>query len=174
MNNILCDIDRLTMEGFSEKEAIEMKSKEQTNFFNKYGFLFHIVLPSENRLFFNAHTHGLPDKYNHPDIEILIPLEETLQDTKEWISHILNTLIDRIEYGHILTDGEKLKGYIKGMYCETILINKKNGRKVFRFLMPDMNGYLPTDDKCDKKFKIALTQDMDEREYIINFRGGCY
>lgn len=121
----------------SEKKKLHFLKKMevwQEEQLKKYGFYIHFVFDEERTPnYTNIHTHGIMENFNHPDLQICLPI------TDMWAKFILHTIVDKIksgeyfktdvEYPDILADNYKVK-FIKAIECR---------REILRVILPDVN-----------------------------------
>ena len=117
------------------RPSLEDLQRKQAAMLEKYGWMVHYVFDddeSPNRT--NYHTHGIADNFNHPDLQICLPIqpevahglfEAAIDNIKKGVAYTAN-----IEYDNILAGGFKVK------FMET----QDGSRKVLRMLIPDENG----------------------------------
>lgn len=101
----------------------------------KYGFYIHLVFDEQNMPNnTNIHTHGIQSNFNHPDLQICLPL------SKGQALSVIHSIVEKIksgesfktdvEYVDILAKNYKLK-FIKAIEC---------GREVLRVILPDIDN----------------------------------
>lgn len=132
--------------GTEALEAFELKSIED------YGWYCHYV-PSEDYdnspTGVNIHTHHIQESFNHPDLQIVIPLS---QHTVLAVLHeVVNNFIKK---GVKFKVGKKYKKIIGNEYSVVFTNAKECGRDVLRMIIPDKNGYLKENEPMDEQFKI--------------------
>ena len=67
----------------------------------KYGWVAHLVTDDERiPTGFNAHTHGFDDKFKHPDIQIVLPIDGKI------VNHLFHTVANLIKEGETFGQGE--------------------------------------------------------------------
>lgn len=117
------------------RPSMEALQKKQAAILEKYGWMVHYVFDDDefpNRT--NYHTHGISDNFNHPDLQICLPIQPEVAHGlfEAAINNIKKGLVydANIEYDNILAGGFKVK------FMET----QDGSRKVLRMLIPDENG----------------------------------
>lgn len=97
----------------------------------------------------NAHTHGLNNYDNHPDLQLVLDYGQ------QEICRVLNTLGLMIQSGRRFSAGE----LVEGIY-EDCLVRldefEETGRKVLRVIIPDANNKFPEEADCMEDYKIQL------------------
>lgn len=111
----------------------------------KHGWYMHAV-PAEDGIHANYHTHGLDETYNHPDLQVTLPLNH------EVAHKIICTAVDMIEDGVVFKDGMMYNDIIITFPVEFRKFREMD-REVLRIIFPDSNGYFPDDDECDEMYK---------------------
>jgi len=120
----------------ADPEAYDKKINE---IIEKVGWYVHYVFDDDstpNEV--NIHTHGLVEKYNHPDIQICFALPQKVAHGVLWAA--VNQIADgvvfttRKRFEHVLTD------------YDVVFANAvENGRPVLRMILPDKNNNFNTD-----------------------------
>ena len=115
----------------------------------KYGWYYHVVSDDPNPRLptgFNAHTHGLPDKYDHRDFELVFPLLEQ----QRVVNSIFWCLVKRIADGEKFEPGD-VSQIIKNYNIRLVLtpgLTPRQNCKVLRIILPDSQGKLDEDELC--------------------------
>lgn len=120
----------------------ELKAKND-ELMEKYGWVVHYVAhPGEEwDGFMNAHTHGVKEKFNHLDLQIVFPLPYEIG------MGIFHNIVNQIEEGKTFescTEGggnysEILDGYD---VCFLKVKEEETGRELLRVILPDVDGNL--------------------------------
>jgi len=120
------------------ENGLEYMLAMQDELMKKYGWIVHFVTPDERYPFnVNIHTHGFPEKFKHPDMQICAPLNhETAQG-------IMNNLAKRLETGEVFKPGKKYKNIVE-RFSVLIFPAKEDGREVLRVIFPDKDGSFNT------------------------------
>ena len=137
-------------ECFSCKNGEESLHELEQKMIEKYGWYCHIIIDNDEQspTGFNAHTHNLQEKYNHPDIQIVVPINH------KSIIAILHSIVDNyIKKGNTLKEGEEYDKIIQ-YYKVTFFNTKECGRNVLRLILPDVNGYIQQNEPMDKNFSL--------------------
>lgn len=88
---------------------------------------------------YNAHTHGLVEKYGHPDLQIVCPLPSQVAHGTFW------NIVDRIAAGEKFKNGD-IVGNIAGNGYKVKFVNAwENDRPVLRVIIPDKHHNLDRD-----------------------------
>lgn len=118
-------------------EAVMKKQKEQTD---KHGWIIHYIPKSKEHPFgVNIHTHGLADNFNHPDLQIVIPMRP------EFVHKILITAVEKhIKKNEPYVSGKKYTDLVtdsEGTDYGVLFIDAvEDGRKVLRMIFPEKDG----------------------------------
>jgi hypothetical protein len=115
----------------------EEKYKEWVkNCEEKYGWYFHMVNEDPNSpTGINAHTHGVLEKYNHPDFQVVLPVDPKI------IQNIFSTVVENVKNGQKYKSGEIYTDVIKN-YSVKLLEFEEGNRTVLRIIFPDKSGNL--------------------------------
>ncbi|SEN50448.1 DUF4262 domain-containing protein [Lihuaxuella thermophila] len=110
----------------------------------KYGWYIHYQTDG-NRI--DAHTHGLSENFNHPDLQIVLPISH------EAVQGIFRELVDQIKEGKVFEEGKRYDAMIGGKYQVEFIKVPESGREVLRILFPDPKGKLPSEEDCDPMYR---------------------
>lgn len=128
-NPELCDVcsGRMTLEEREEKER---------GFLKTIGWYCHIIMDADDSpTGFDFHTHGFEDTVDHPDIQIILPI-----DIK--ICHSLAAgIYDEIKNGRHIKVQEKNSGIVSNLDVMFIKVQECD-REVLRLILPDEDGHL--------------------------------
>lgn len=116
----------------------------------KLGWYMDAIFADEyNDIHANYHTHGVQENFNHLDFQIVLNMDP------EVANNIFFTLIDNVKNGITYEVDKQYSNVIDGF---NIIFKqyKEIDRVVLRVLLPDEDGILPTDDKCDEVYKAQL------------------
>lgn len=104
----------------------------------KHGWYVHYVTSDddESPTGTNIHTHGIRETFNHPDLQIVIPLPQ------EVVMSVLHVAVNRIKEGESFSEGMRRSNILAGDYDVTFIKAKENGREVIRIVLPDADGNL--------------------------------
>ncbi|HYE68407.1 MAG TPA: DUF4262 domain-containing protein [Anaerovoracaceae bacterium] len=101
----------------------------------KYGYVIHLVVgdtSSPNNT--NYHTHGLPEKCGHADLQICLNIKpELAQD-------ILNGAVELIEEGQKFEAGKEYDRVLGGGYKVKFIEAMESNRPVLRLVIPNPEG----------------------------------
>jgi hypothetical protein len=117
-------------------QKLEQKNKE------KYGWVFHVVV--EHPIYgTEVHTHGLLEKYGHPDLQLCFDFLKCFPPDrgKQVISNILWDFVNRIKDGETFSAEQRVSGILKG-YDVRLVAATENQRPVLRIIIPDKDGNL--------------------------------
>lgn len=106
----------------------------------------------------NAHTHGLWEKYNHLDFQLVLNFPD------KDISAILNTFGLRVQAGEKFHDGQMVSGIFSD--CDVRLeMCEETERIVLRIVVPDGKNRFPEDEGCDLPYAL---QDLETYELCVD------
>ena len=110
------------------------------------GWIIHYVFEDEGRKpFLNAHTHGLPKKYGHVDLQVALGAE--LGVSPGVVHGLMWAAVRKIEKGEVFADGSLVSEIMDG-YEVKFVARQENRRTVLRMLLPDKEGLFPGDVGC--------------------------
>lgn len=111
---------------------------------DKFGFYVHLVE-------FNMHTHGLENTFNHPDLQIVLPLHPLMAH------QLIHDVVGLIRKGTAIQPGVRYSKIIKNLDV-TFIEATETGRKVLRMILPDTKGNLD---------KACLTGEYAEQYNVV-------
>jgi hypothetical protein len=101
----------------------------------KIGWYMHYVPSGDGTPFgANAHTHGFAENYDHPDIQICVPVDPKIMHSIFWT--VFNDFISK---GIKLKPGKYYNGIIQN-YNMLALEAEECDRQVIRLCVPDAQG----------------------------------
>ncbi len=101
----------------------------------KHGWYTHMTFPEDGGTYWNIHTHGMSENFNHPDLQLVIGLPE------HTTNGILHNFADRIKAGEKFKAGDRVSKIV-GKYDVLLVEREECGRKVLRIILPDPKGCL--------------------------------
>ncbi|MGP8215550.1 MAG: DUF4262 domain-containing protein [Bacteroidia bacterium] len=112
---------------------------KQNELMKKYGWLMHFVIRDEQCPFgINIHTHGFPEKFNHPDMQICAPISPGAAQG------IMNNIVRRLQKQEVFKANKKYKNIIEG-FPVLIRSAREDDREVLRIVLPDRHGHFNSD-----------------------------
>lgn len=140
-----CEGCRLIREkGLTLAEAVIALNAKDDQLIAQHGWVWHYIIDGP----VSAHTHGLPESYGHPDLEILLPL------SGKQIGSVLWALVDAIKTGTNFSDLHEETGVLS---CPVRFVwGTESGRKVLRVIFSDATGRFPGEARCDEPFSHQL------------------
>jgi hypothetical protein len=95
----------------------------------------------------NHHTHGVVERFDHPDLQIVLPLAPAI------VGSIFNTMVEIIKEGgcYILTNKE-YEGVLGGGFKVRTRWATEGRRQVLRVILPDSQGNL-AEDKIHRDYR---------------------
>jgi len=120
------------------EKGIESVLTKQNELMKKYGWVMHFVIPDEQYPFkVNIHTHGFPEKFNQPNMQICAPISPgTAQG-------IMNTIVKRLQKEVVFKANKQYKDIIE-RFPVLIRSAREDERVVLRIVLPDKNGSFDT------------------------------
>jgi Domain of unknown function (DUF4262) len=125
----------MTRNAFTEKGSFEDLRKQHAELLERHGWVAHYVMDDAaypNRT--NYHTHGLPENYNHQDLEICLPVRQ------EHAHAIFSAVVGRIKEGFVFKAGQTYNNILAGGVSVTFKEVNSDGILRLRILLPDENG----------------------------------
>lgn len=117
------------------EQGIDQVLEQQQGYMVKFGWFAHAVTDEKNATGFNYHTHGLPESFDHLDLQITLPVDPL-------ICHgIAVTIIERITKGEKFKDGQVDHKVIED-YPVKFINATECERPVLRIILPDEQGNL--------------------------------
>lgn len=105
----------------------------QNMMLNTHGWYVHYIPEDENLV--NIHTHGLFEKFDHDDFQIVVPLPEKTAQV------IFKTFLDRIKGGEKFKSADVVEHIITN-YSVKLIDAIESNRTVLRIILPDKFGKL--------------------------------
>lgn len=123
--------------GMTYEEAMIKRKEWENNCLKEVGWFAHYVGDDKNYpTEFNAHTHGLVEKYNHRDLQIVVPLPPAVCHGIFW------NIIKRIEKGEKFKSGDVISDIAENDYKTKFVNAWENDRPVLRVIIPDKDHNL--------------------------------
>jgi len=114
----------------------EQAKRRMKDAMKEYGWIVHLVQPDDEYPYgVNYHTHGLPETYNHPDLQIVLSLDPMTAHK------IICTAVDKIKNGARFDEGEAYDNILANYKVKFILV-RETDRQVLRMILPDKEGRL--------------------------------
>jgi len=101
----------------------------------KHGWYIHFVGDEQSATRTNIHTHGLPAKYGHLDLQLVVPLPPKVARGVFW------SVVDKIAAGTVFSPGDRASEIVKG-YDVKFVKAQECGRDLLRIILPDKDGGL--------------------------------
>lgn len=139
------------------QKGIEFAQKDEAEKMAKYGWIVHFTTDQSD-----IHTHGLVEKYNHPDLQIAFPLPPQ-------IAHqLLHNTVKRIEKGEKFEIGEDYSEIAGQGYKVRFVQAIESDRVVLRMIIPPANGELDrhkmNSELFEKQYLCTITAMQKKRE----------
>lgn len=114
-------------------EGIEAVRTHERECMEKYGWYAHFLYEEGE-----MHTHGLPESFDHPDLEIRLPIEPKLGHS------LFCNAVDLIKGGLKFEDGVLCNRIVSNFNVKFVAAIE-NGRPVLRIILPDPQGEIDED-----------------------------
>lgn len=142
----------ISCEKCENPEAYEQKIKDVTEkgpgWYTHYITDDDITCPNN----FNVHTHGFPEKYNHPDIQICIPMPPKQAHALIW--GFLSALEEKrasiptedltVASNWIFPTNVRVPNILGNNFDVMFLPAQENDREVYRMILPDPKNNFDT------------------------------
>lgn len=118
-----------------KQSSLDDLSREHRKMMEEYGWTAHFVVDDKdfpNRT--NYHTHGLDVSFNHPDIQICLPIRP------EIAHRLFEAAINHIKAGVFYESGKEYDKILDGGFKVKFIEVLDGDRKLIRMLLPDENG----------------------------------
>lgn len=142
--------------GERERRLLELQLRE-LEWVGTFGFFTHFVAPRVGHPEDSpaqAHTHGLVESMNHPDLQIKFPLSgKTAQG-------VFHSVVDRIREGQRFEAGKDYDGILTNDYKVRMIEAIEDGRTVLRIILPPKSGALDQD-KMEEEIYKAQYEGLD-------------
>lgn len=131
---VVCD---LLDKGLSMADIQLLMLIQQKSDVERYGWYAHVVMQGANTpTGYDMHTHGLAEKSEHADFQIVLPMATELAHT------LLKTLVHRVQAGEKFKDGDVVERVCGDGYKVKLVSAVEAGRPVLRVILPDPEGRL--------------------------------
>ena len=121
---------------------------------DKHKYIVHYVIDCDLPYKVDIHTHGLPENFNHPNIQIILPLD------KDAAHGILNTVVNVLKDGGCFLPNKCYKKILKGAFEVKLVEANNHDEKVLRMIIPDtLNN--TSFDKMNDEYK---------KQYLARFK----
>ncbi len=125
---------------FTLMALIEEIAANMQKMMEEHGWVAHHVFDDQHTPWgVNVHTHGFPDKFQHPDVQIVMPMDYMQAQGILWAT----TRYLEAHPGVQLTPGTLVHGIIDSYPVECISA-WESGRPVVRLCFPDVHGQFRT------------------------------
>jgi hypothetical protein len=113
-------------------KALEERERKSIELFGWYSHFVYDDYKCPNNT--NIHTHGFAKKFNHPDIQMCLPMQ---METALAVTHCIAELLAG---GKTFTAGILYDDVLGNGYKAQFIWATERGRKVLRLIIPDRNG----------------------------------
>lgn len=147
IENDIMEILALLPEDASLDDRMVLMRRWQAARIREYGWVGDFVMGDPNMPYgIDAHTHGLLETHNHPDLQIVARLQPGLSN------QLLVNCVDKIKEGVKFEPGVEYEGIVGGGYRVTFAVATEGDREVLRLIVPGKDGKLTKED-IDPQFK---------------------
>lgn len=115
-------------------------AQQEREMLDKYGWFSHILTDDGS-----AHTHGLPETSDHPDLEVRLPVNP--RQRHAW----LGIFAQAVKSGRRFHSDETVTDLFS--VPVRVVPRTESGRPVLRVLFPDPQGRFPGDPACDPGYR---------------------
>lgn len=125
----------------TETSKIERLRPSDIDKIVKMGFVTHAILEptTSPKGMSNDHTHGFPATLNHPDFQIVMPIDPQ-------ISHeIFGVFYERIKKGETFKEGQEVEGILQAERKVKLIEATEMNRTLLRIIIPDPQGSLESE-----------------------------
>ena len=145
----VCEVCALREEhGLSQEEALVLSQQLDAERLAHHGWVAHAITDAPL-----IHTHGLPEQFDHPDLEIRLAVPPKQRYA------LLAPLVDAVKTGRRFHAGDEdptiFAVPVRFIACT------ESGRSVLRAIFPDPTGRFPDDPGCPAEWADQLRQDSD-------------
>lgn len=130
---------KMECECCSGKLTLAEAEAQQKQWLKEHGFYWHYIPTTEHTVpLANAHTHGLKESFDHPDLQITAPVGF------QACAQVLHDVVGLIKEGACFKDGDTSDRVLQGMpvaFLEAV----EGDRKVLRVILPDPRGNVTRD-----------------------------
>lgn len=120
----------------------------------KHQFYIHYVIDADLPYKVDIHTHGLRENFDHPNLQIVLPLDE--KNAKG----ILHAAANFIKDGGCFLPNKTYSKLLKGAFEIKFVKAVNHGEEILRMIIPDKLNNLSYD-KMDQEYK---------KQYLARFK----
>lgn len=113
---------------------------------NRHGWIVDSIFDKEKNIVCDTHTHGLKEKFGHPDLQCVLPMNPKTTHT------IFCAIVNKIKNGQTFKSGKCYSEIIKDHKVRFIKATESD-RKILRMILPDQHGKLHRELMKDEVFK---------------------
>lgn len=147
IENDIMQILALLPEDATMEDRVALMRRWQAARIKEFGWVGDFVAEDPTMPYgLNAHTHGLAETHQHPDLQVVFNLPPGL------IQQLLTNAIDKIKEGVTLEPGVEYDGIISHGYKVTFVVATEGDREVLRMIVPGKDGKL-SEDEIDPDYK---------------------
>jgi hypothetical protein len=135
-------------------------NKTPEQMMEEHGWIVHYVFETDKREFnglCNIHTHGLEQNFDHPDFQVVLPLDPKV------IHPVLSGMVADVKQGKQFLANVRDNRVLSGM---DVMFKEfeENGRTVLRLIVPDPNGLLPDQEGCQEPYSRQFEELPDDEQ----------
>lgn len=120
--------------------GLEATLRHEQEMMQKNGWYAHIVADEPSLpLGFNYHTHGFPESFQSPDIQIILPLDQRV------VHGVARIIAQRLREGRKFKLGEREGDLLGGGFDVMFVEAVESDRPVWRVILPDGKNQLERD-----------------------------
>jgi hypothetical protein len=126
-------------------EEIKRMQEHEEECMRLCGWYYHVVMGKESSpTHFNVHTHGFTETFDHPDLQVVLPIPDC--------KSIFSELANKIANGYVIRCNELISGIIQEPYKIMVKWAVESNRAVLRLIFPDKNNSYHDDKIYAKQF----------------------
>lgn len=146
------------------KRRLEVMHDDQIEMMKKHGWIVHFVFETRDCEFdgmANIHTHGMAQNFNHPDLQIVLPIDP------QTAHMLLIEIVEQVKQGRVFEANQRYGKIIKDF--DILFIEAKEGeRTVLRVILPDSQGKFPFDEDCEDVYDKQMNPLPNEENETIH------
>lgn len=124
----------------AEAKRVQLLTNTEEKLMNKYGWIMHYVFDCPTETGVDIHTHGLVDSFNHQEIQMTLPLNDSVANK------IITNCVNKIKSGMVFESGHDYADIIESYQVRFVTVGDN-----LRMILPDEDGNLDKE-TMDKMF----------------------
>lgn len=142
-----CEVCEAVAQGVPQPVAMARAQLDMETLIDQHGWAAHLIVDTYPS---SIHTHGLADRFHHPDFQVVLPVDRSL------LYSLIAPMARAVVGGRIFRAGDE----VPDLYlCPVRLVERiESGRQVLRILFVDPAGRWPDDPRVAPGWETQLSE----------------